>query len=434
MLLDLNQLTPRDFENLIDDLYSDEGWEVEFHAGEGPDGGRDLVISRYIENSDGNKVLERFVVQCKRYSTTVNRSQVQDISDTITRYGAYGYVLAVTSDISEPLMQKLRDLTERGKICVSLRPFQIYDLIAKHEARFQKYFPDDYSKYIEAKRIIRKNDVLKVVEDKYKERLEDGEVVEVIHNLINLDIHTPEELKAIIDDDTISQLIGDSTREHLGRDATVFELVNYGTKLPERDNDKVKAQLLSYIRNTHEYLSRLRFRLYFDDYPISSVHFDQVYQHAFDFGTYHSNYKDGILEVMPADVAGYQRAIKLTANSERDFRLITLQSQIFRSKRIVAIDFNCAGFSEFFILVQAADRKLYFLHYINDEGTDEDTVQGDITYVNIHRVGSNNGPMLRQDMNFADDLKTRIGVDVTDFLGLYIGTKDEIRIYNILMQ
>lgn len=432
MLLNLNVLTAREFEDLMDDLYSDEQWQVEFHAGEGPDGGRDLVISRYEEKNGGEKVLVKYVVQCKRYETTVNQSHVQDVSDTITRYGASGYVLAVTSDISEPLMKKFRDLTERGKICKTLRPFQIYDLLSEHQNRFQKYFPDEYTRFVEAKRIIRSEDVLEVIQEKYGKQLEDHEAAEIIHNLSLLGLHSRKELEELIDDVAMNTLINDMTKEHLGREARPFELANFCTKLANLDPEVARAQLLSYIRNTREYLSRLRFRLYFDDYPISSVHFDQVYQHAFDFGTYHTNHKDGKLEVMQSDVFGYGRCMELSATADSEFTVVTLQSQIFRSKRIIAVDFNCQGFLEFYVLLKADDGNLYFVQYINDTGTD-DIVQADITYVKIHRPGTNNGPMLRQEMNFAEDLNARVGVEVADFLGLYIGTRESIRVYNVLL-
>jgi len=437
MLLDLNTLTSRDFEDLIEDLYSDEEWNVDFRAGVGPDGGRDLVISRTTKKDDGKKEFEKYVVQCKRYKSTVNKSHVPEIRDTVELNYASGYILAVTSDISEPLMQKFRGYTERGIICKTLRPKQIRDLIMKHESRFQKYFPEEYKTFLNEKRIIRKDDVLKAVEERFGIELTDGQVNEIIHNLVIIGCNTSERLKEVISDtDNTTQLIKDTIKELLGREATAFELVNFSTKLSGSEKEESKVQLQSYIRNTHEYFSKLRFRLHFDDFPISSIHFDEPYQHVFDFGTYHKDRKDGTLEITHADVFGYQRCVKLSTKSDAEFCVVTLQNQIFESKRILAIDFNCKGFSEFYTFVRGVDGKFYYVQYINDEckGKDKNVTQGNVTYVKIHRLGMQNANVLRQEMYFADDLKSRVGVDVAEFLGLYIGTKDEMSIYNILLE
>jgi hypothetical protein len=78
------------------------------------DGGRDLlaewvVLPRNASTIDQPVLNEpaRIVVQCKASDSTVGKGKVQDIRDTVEFHDAEGYFLAVSSEISGPLIAHL---------------------------------------------------------------------------------------------------------------------------------------------------------------------------------------------------------------------------------------------------------------------------------------------------------------------------------------
>ncbi|HEX2897542.1 MAG TPA: restriction endonuclease [candidate division Zixibacteria bacterium] len=432
MLIDLNLLGPRNFEDLMDDLYSRDGWNVEFHAGEGPDGKRDLIISRQI-TQNGESYIEKMVVQCKRSNNTVNANDVQDISDTITRYGTDGFILAVTSNISQPLLQKLDDLTKRDKICQALRPFQIHDMITRNEDIFLKYFPDTYIIYKAAKEIITLDGIKSIVVTELRSELPDTTIKDICQNVILAEIETIEDFKSVVLDVSKDELINTIYLEALKRKAKTEEQICLKVILSRYQEVEFDSIIKSYILNSSEYVSIMRFRYYFDDFPKSAINFDAVLQNAFDFVTYHESYKVGKLEVIDANIFGIKRAIKLSATTENEFCVVTLQNNLLHSKKKLSIDFNHVGYSEFFVLVRGVNNKMYFLQYINTQGTNSTFIQGNFTYIKLFGTGSNNGPMIRREMAFATDLRGNTSVEVAEFMALYLGTRNEITIYNILL-
>lgn len=84
------------------------------------DKGRDLLIEWHVRNSnvlsDTNPPtsLIKIVGQCKASTSTVGKSKVPDIRDTVETHNAQGYFLAVSSQISGSLTEKLEDLQAKG--------------------------------------------------------------------------------------------------------------------------------------------------------------------------------------------------------------------------------------------------------------------------------------------------------------------------------
>ena len=54
--------------------------------------------------------------------------------------------------------------------------------------------------------------------------------------------------------------------------------------------------------------------------------------------------------------------------------------------------------------------------------------------IQIHNNGAANGPyLLRKELHFFNDLKENYDREAIEFLGFYIGVKDNINIYNIVV-
>lgn len=73
-----------------------------------PDGGRDIIIRR--QHGEKRKLT---ICQCKAYQRSVNKNHVTDIRDTLDYYEATGFLLAVTSDVTVPLIDHLTSLSQK---------------------------------------------------------------------------------------------------------------------------------------------------------------------------------------------------------------------------------------------------------------------------------------------------------------------------------
>ncbi len=118
-----DSICPNQFEDLIKVLLELEN-SVKSVRKNSPtnqgDKGRDLLIDWNVINdefiSEAIPPIRRIKVvgQCKASSSTVGKSKVQDIRDTVETHNAEGFFLAVSSQISAPLTEKLEDLKSKG--------------------------------------------------------------------------------------------------------------------------------------------------------------------------------------------------------------------------------------------------------------------------------------------------------------------------------
>lgn len=56
------------------------------------------------------------ICQCKAYQGSVNKTHVTDIRDMLDYYEASGFLLAVTSDVTAPLIDYLMSLSKKYKV------------------------------------------------------------------------------------------------------------------------------------------------------------------------------------------------------------------------------------------------------------------------------------------------------------------------------
>lgn len=116
-------ICPDQFENLIKVLLEREK-NVKSVRKNSPtnqgDKGRDLLVKwnvvdpELISKANSPIRIIKVVGQCKASSGTVGKNKVQDIRDTVETHNAKGFFLAVSSQISAPLTEKLEDLKSKG--------------------------------------------------------------------------------------------------------------------------------------------------------------------------------------------------------------------------------------------------------------------------------------------------------------------------------
>jgi len=119
----LNPVCPDQFEGLIKALLEREPNVITVRKpapiNQG-DKGRDLLIEWNVINSAilSDKTpptsLIKFVGQCKTSKKTIGKNKVQDIRDTLETHDSGGYFLAVNTQISAPLTEKLEELKDKG--------------------------------------------------------------------------------------------------------------------------------------------------------------------------------------------------------------------------------------------------------------------------------------------------------------------------------
>jgi hypothetical protein len=124
----MDEIDPDLFEKLIKELLEREEyvlWVRKSGVTNEPDMGRDLIAEIYSEkfgitvpeSKTSKKPLKRVakqvVVQCKAYTRSVNKRDVQDIRDTIEYFAAHGFILVVSSYVTGPLVEHLNNLRNK---------------------------------------------------------------------------------------------------------------------------------------------------------------------------------------------------------------------------------------------------------------------------------------------------------------------------------
>lgn len=111
-------INPERFESLIADLIETEPQVAKVRLmgrSNNSDGGRDVLI--YKNEYKNEQRLEYLIIgQCKAYKKSVNKSDVTDIRDMLEHYHARGFWLAVSSQITSPLIDVLEKLKENYEV------------------------------------------------------------------------------------------------------------------------------------------------------------------------------------------------------------------------------------------------------------------------------------------------------------------------------
>lgn len=121
------------------------------------DGGRDLFIEWSISNQGAMSEVTppisiiKVVGQCKASGKSIGKNKVLDIRDTLDTHNSQGYFLAVSSQLTAPMTQKLEELKSKGiwtewwnKDDIEIRLSKNQDLLpqfskivkAKHQIKF----------------------------------------------------------------------------------------------------------------------------------------------------------------------------------------------------------------------------------------------------------------------------------------------------------
>jgi hypothetical protein len=140
------------FENLVADYFSEvkverriESIEVE-PSGEGPDGGRDILLTFRFTDSIST-FTRKWVVQCKFRKNSIQKKDLLtvNIPSLIHQHGADGYLLVCRRDVGALVRQMFRDLNDNCRFSYDYKIWtgsEFKSKIIQEGELVQKYFPE----------------------------------------------------------------------------------------------------------------------------------------------------------------------------------------------------------------------------------------------------------------------------------------------------
>lgn len=125
--MDINSLSGIEFENICQQLIEKMGFSVETTKASG-DGGIDLIANNYEPILSG-----RYIIQCKRYSSSVGEPIIRDLYGVITSERANKGILMTTGYFTKSAVSfaegKQIELIDGAKLNGLLMKYGMYDLV-----------------------------------------------------------------------------------------------------------------------------------------------------------------------------------------------------------------------------------------------------------------------------------------------------------------
>jgi Holliday junction resolvase-like predicted endonuclease len=147
-IVDFNELQSDGdkFEHVVCRLLERKGLRLIRPRASGPDKGRDLIFEESMESLILQKK-RRWVVQCKLSKSIVNWNKIQDIEKTLRCYSADSYLLVVSSDVTENLMDYLEKCSEEFDI-TRWTYLELEEELLSNLDLFGEFLPKSYSTYM----------------------------------------------------------------------------------------------------------------------------------------------------------------------------------------------------------------------------------------------------------------------------------------------
>jgi len=134
LLAAISALTPAEFENLTYDLVRSSGLKNVVWRTPGADGGRDMEGAAYFRDFTGNETMQRWYVECKRYSSSVDWPTVWSKIAYADSHGADVLLLCTNSNPSPNCETEIaRWNSERRRPLVRVwRGYEFNSLLTEH--------------------------------------------------------------------------------------------------------------------------------------------------------------------------------------------------------------------------------------------------------------------------------------------------------------
>jgi hypothetical protein len=157
MLIDfkeIDDISGFTFEKFIEELLKTTGWNIIVGAGQGPDGGRDIIASIRESFGTGKEKERTYLIQCKhnaKSGKSVSPSELGNFNLMPNRHNTEGWLLVSSTKLSENGIQEIHAASEQFK-GINFDYWDAQDLedkILRDECRnlFKRYFPESYKKH-----------------------------------------------------------------------------------------------------------------------------------------------------------------------------------------------------------------------------------------------------------------------------------------------
>lgn len=134
------------FEHIVCRLLERKGFKLIRHRATGPDKGRDLIFEENLQSRLLHKK-RRWVIQCKLTASNVSWDKIDDIEKTMKCYEADSYLLVVSKDITEKLMDYLEKCSNSFDV-TRWTYHELEEELLSNLDLFGEFFPISYFNYI----------------------------------------------------------------------------------------------------------------------------------------------------------------------------------------------------------------------------------------------------------------------------------------------
>ncbi len=114
--ISFDDLTPENFEVFSEVLLTEMGYYNSHLMGNtrSSDGGVDIVAYKDVEDKEGEKHKEKWLIQCKHYKSgiPIKRADISEIPDLLTENNAKKYMLLSTKQLSAQVCKRIDTVNE----------------------------------------------------------------------------------------------------------------------------------------------------------------------------------------------------------------------------------------------------------------------------------------------------------------------------------
>lgn len=210
--------------------------------------------------------------------------------------------------------------------------------------------------------------------------------------------------------------------------------MTWGFLLHTSKTEETKKQIEYNIKNSIEYLNKVRLIYTPHGLPKTEIHFESITQRFFQWRPYHPAWSKGILRVEPKKFPPY---IEIESLQDKVFAIQWSLGIQLLNKKVVVLDVSRNNLFEVFLLVRADDGKLYFIKYGYNDGQSKknrDTIG--INYAEYFlgdKFALNTKMPETLERNFEDDFNKLYNVKVSSVLSLHFRVKGKAKISRILL-
>ncbi len=158
------------------------GYTIEVGPAEGPDGGKDLIVSIDRRDGDGGSRSIRYIVSCKHAAhsgKSIGVSQEKSILDRIIEHKVDGFLAFYSTGLTVPLQTRFREFRNAGREIVEMTGNDIDEIVSDNLFALKdclvRFFPESVARHMERLRV---EDPAQFIEPIIAEFPE----VEVVHN------------------------------------------------------------------------------------------------------------------------------------------------------------------------------------------------------------------------------------------------------------